>query len=61
VSRDRLAGDLFHFRQRIAEPQAAALEALLEQFRVAYNDRPHQGLALPGLSPNEFAVRFWLL
>jgi hypothetical protein len=22
---------------------------------------PHQGLALPGLSPNEFAARFWLL
>jgi hypothetical protein len=26
-----------------------------------YNDRPHQGLALPGLSPNEFAARFWLM
>ena len=37
------------------------LETLLEQFRAAYNDRPHQGLALPGLSPNEFAARFWLL
>ena len=41
--------------------QAADLEALLAQFRLAYNDRPHQGLALPGLSPNEFAARFWLL
>jgi transposase InsO family protein len=41
--------------------QAADLEALLEQFRLAYIDRPHQGLALPGLSPNEFAARFWLL
>jgi transposase InsO family protein len=40
---------------------AEALETWLEQFRVAYNDRPHQGLALPGLSPNEFAARFWLL
>ena len=40
---------------------AEALATLLEQFRVAYNDRPHQGLALPGLSPNEFAARFWLL
>ena len=40
---------------------AEALETLLEQFRAAYNDRPHQGLALPGLSPNEFAARFWLL
>jgi transposase InsO family protein len=37
------------------------LETLLEQFRTVYNDRPHQGLALPGLSPNEFAARFWLL
>jgi transposase InsO family protein len=40
---------------------AEALEPLLEQFRATYNDRPHQGLALPGLSPNEFAARFWLL
>jgi transposase InsO family protein len=39
----------------------AVLETLLEQFRATYNDRPHQGLALPGLSPNEFAARFWLL
>jgi transposase InsO family protein len=37
------------------------LALLLGQFRAAYNDRPHQGLALPGLSPNEFAARFWLL
>ena len=40
---------------------SATLETLLEQFRAVYNDRPHQGLALPGLSPNEFAARFWLL
>jgi transposase InsO family protein len=26
-----------------------------------YNDRPHQGLAIPGLSPNEFANRIWLM
>jgi transposase InsO family protein len=38
-----------------------ALARLLAQFRAEYNDRPHQGLALPGLSPNEFAARFWLL
>ena len=37
------------------------LARLLEQFQAAYNDRPHQGLPLPGLSPNEFAARFWLL
>jgi transposase InsO family protein len=37
------------------------LALLLGQFRAEYNDRPHQGLALPGLSPNEFAARVWLL
>jgi transposase InsO family protein len=35
--------------------------ALLAQFHSEYNDRPHQGLPIPGLSPNEFANRFWLL
>ena len=40
---------------------AAEVAALLDQFRREYNDRPHQGLALPGLSPNEFADRLWLL
>jgi transposase InsO family protein len=40
---------------------AASLEALLAQFRAEYNDRPHQGIAIPGLSPDEFARRFWLL
>ncbi len=37
------------------------LEHLLDQFRTEYNARPHQGLAVPGLSPNEFAARIWLL
>ena len=37
------------------------LAQLLEQFRLEYNDRPHQGLAIPGLSPNEFANRIWLM
>jgi len=36
------------------------LALLLEQFRAEYNDRPHQGIAIPGLSPNEFADRIWL-
>ena len=40
---------------------AAEVAVLLDQFRAEYNDRPHQGLALPGLSPNEFADRLWLL
>lgn len=37
------------------------LEPLLCQFQLEYNDRPHQGLATPGLSPNEFANRIWLM
>jgi len=39
---------------------AGELAAPLDQFRAEYNDRPHQGLGLPGLSPNEFADRIWL-
>jgi len=38
-----------------------ALAVLLQQFLVEYGDRPHQGLAMPGLSPNEFAQRIWLM
>ncbi len=33
------------------------LGLLLNQFQIEYNDRPHQGLPIPGLSPNEFAKR----
>ena len=33
----------------------------LKMFLLEYNDRPHQGLPLPGLSPNEFAKRIWLV
>ena len=36
------------------------LVELLRQFITEYNDRPHQGLALAGLSPNEFAGRIGL-
>jgi transposase InsO family protein len=36
------------------------LAVLLEQFLAEYNDRPHQGLPISGLSPNEFAARIWL-
>jgi transposase InsO family protein len=35
------------------------LEALLVEFRQYYNDRPHQGAELDGLSPNEFARRLF--
>jgi transposase InsO family protein len=37
------------------------LGVLLQQFLAEYNDRPHQGLSIPGLSPNEFANRIWLM
>lgn len=37
------------------------LAVLLRQFLDEYNDRPHQGLPIPGLSPNEFANRIWLM
>ena len=36
---------------------AEELKKLLEEFLVFYNDRPHQGTALNGLSPNEYARR----
>ena len=37
------------------------LAELIGQFLDEYNDRPHQGLDIPGLSPNEFAKRIWLM
>jgi len=37
------------------------LLAFLRPFLLEYNDRPHQGLPIPGLSPNEFAKRIWLM
>jgi transposase InsO family protein len=37
------------------------LAELLAQFIAQYNDTPHQGLAIPGLSPNEFANRIWVM
>jgi transposase InsO family protein len=40
---------------------ADELESLLALSLPEYNDRPHQGLAIPGLSPNEFANRIWLM
>jgi transposase InsO family protein len=40
---------------------AMDLSVLLSTFRPFYNNRPHQGLAIPGLSPDEFAKRLWLM
>jgi len=37
------------------------LAKLLEAFLSEYNNRPHQGLPIPGLSPNEFENRIWLM
>ena len=33
----------------------------LRLFLSEYNDRPHQGLPIPGLSPNEYANRIWVM
>ena len=37
------------------------LTQLLSLFIAQYNNRPHQGLPTPGLSPNEFTNRAWLM
>jgi transposase InsO family protein len=37
------------------------LQTWVSLFQPIYNGRPHQGLAIPGLSPNEFANRIWLM
>jgi transposase InsO family protein len=37
------------------------LAAFLQRFLDADSDRPHQGLAIPSLSPNEFAKCIWLV
>lgn len=39
----------------------AGLQSHACEFEPEYNNRPHQGLPTPGLSPNEFAKRVWLL
>jgi transposase InsO family protein len=40
---------------------ADELDNLLKFFLPEYNNRPHLGLGIPGLSPNEFANRIWLM
>lgn len=39
----------------------AGLQLHAGVFRPEYNNRPHQGLPISGLSPNEFANRIWTL
>jgi transposase InsO family protein len=41
--------------------EVLGLAKLLAEFQPDYNQRPHQGLAIPGLSPDEFAKRIWLM
>jgi transposase InsO family protein len=37
------------------------LSDLLRPFLLEYNDCSHQGLPIPGLSPNEYANRIWVM
>lgn len=46
--------------QSKAWQDVAGLQLLASQFEPDYNERPHQGLPIPGLSPNEFAKRVWV-
>lgn len=48
-----LADKAWHSDQELLE--------FLHLFLLEYNDRPHQGLPNPGLSPNEYAKRIWLV
>ena len=58
---ERFVQTLKHWLRDKSWPAQEALQALLAQFQLEYNERPHQGLAIPGLSPNEFAKRIWLM
>jgi len=58
---ERLVLTLKQWLLNQAWQSADGLQVLLSQFLAYYNDRPHQGLAIPGLSPNEFANRIWLM
>lgn len=44
-----------------AWPSDKELAEFVHQFLIEYNDRPHQGLPIPGLSPNEYAKRIWAI
>lgn len=58
---ERCVRTLKEWLARYAWADDAELAALLRAFVHDYNDRPHQGLGMPGLSPNEFARRIWLI
>lgn len=58
---ERFVRTLKEWLARKSWSSIAELEHLIAEFIAQYNDRPHQGLPLPGLSPNEFAKRIWLM
>jgi transposase InsO family protein len=58
---ERFVRTLKEWLQSQVWQSADELRPLLAQFQPEYNDRPHQGLAIPGLSPNEFAKRIWVM
>ncbi len=58
---ERLVLTLKNWLQSKSWDGSDELTPLLATFQLEYNARPHQGLAIPGLSPNEFAKRIWLM
>jgi len=58
---ERLVRTLKDWLRPVTWDSYEALLSLLAAFQDEYNDRPHQGLPTPGLSPNEFANRAWLM
>jgi transposase InsO family protein len=53
-----------HLKEWLASKEwqsSGELTILLAEFVAYYNARPHQGLPIPGLSPDEFAKRLWLM
>lgn len=54
---ERFIGTLKGWLAAAQWESAPELNELLAQFQDYYNDRPHQGRELAGLSPNEYAAR----
>ena len=58
---ERFVRTFKHWLQCRSWQSVEDLEEWVRQFQPEFNDRPHQGLCIPGLSPNEFAKRIWLM
>jgi transposase InsO family protein len=58
---ERLVRTLKDWLRPVTWDSYEALLSLLVAFRDEYNNRPHHGLPTPGLSPNEFANRAWVM